>query len=113
LFRDYSVRIWGAGLESMKTYHFDFVDPRTSHPVNLPPAWRIFKTHGTLSYLASDLDLLAPVGMEVVVDGSLSWLKTPSDSSRICNQNAQRFAWYLHRERKVFFELSASNSAIY
>ncbi|OJA20293.1 hypothetical protein AZE42_08131 [Rhizopogon vesiculosus] len=49
LFHDYSVRIWGADLEFMRSYHFDFVDPLTSYPVNLPPDWKIFETEGTFS----------------------------------------------------------------
>ncbi|OJA12669.1 hypothetical protein AZE42_12308 [Rhizopogon vesiculosus] len=49
LFHDYSVRIWGANLESMRSYYFDFVDPLTSYPVNLPPDWKIFEAEGTFS----------------------------------------------------------------
>ncbi|KAJ8579499.1 hypothetical protein M405DRAFT_778795 [Rhizopogon salebrosus TDB-379] len=46
LFRDYSVRIWGGGIESFNSFHFDFVDPLTSHPINLPPNWKIFIAPG-------------------------------------------------------------------
>jgi hypothetical protein len=46
LFRDYSVRIWGGGIESLNSFHFDFVDPLTSHPINLPPNWKIFVVSG-------------------------------------------------------------------
>ncbi|KAG2130342.1 hypothetical protein DEU56DRAFT_466846 [Suillus clintonianus] len=67
LFPDYSVRIWGVGLESEHMYHFDFVDPRTGHPVNLPPKWNIFVAPGILQRLpfAPMMDLVMPVGMPV------------------------------------------------
>lgn len=59
LFRDYSVQIWSAGLESWNTYYFDFVDPLTSHSVNLPLNWRIVIAHSTLSSVASQI--LCPI----------------------------------------------------
>ncbi|OAX32899.1 hypothetical protein K503DRAFT_776181 [Rhizopogon vinicolor AM-OR11-026] len=33
----------------MRYYHFDFVDPLTYYPVNLPPDWKIFEAEGTFS----------------------------------------------------------------
>ncbi|KAG2130336.1 hypothetical protein DEU56DRAFT_740631 [Suillus clintonianus] len=64
LFTDYSVRIWGVGLEPEHRYHFDFVDPRTGHPVNLPPKWNIFIAPGSLSCLPFPTMMAAmmPVG---------------------------------------------------
>jgi hypothetical protein len=33
----------------LNSFHFDFVDPLTSHPINLPPNWKIFKVPGPFS----------------------------------------------------------------
>ncbi|KIJ63513.1 hypothetical protein HYDPIDRAFT_168354 [Hydnomerulius pinastri MD-312] len=63
LFDAYAVHIWGAGLDFLQAYHFDFVDPHSGDPVNLPAGWKMHVAPGTLTPWNS---LLVPPMMEMM-----------------------------------------------
>jgi hypothetical protein len=49
----------------LNSFHFDFVDPLTSHPINLPPGWKVFAVSGPFTKFSMFSAMPVPLKIEI------------------------------------------------